>query len=100
MLAVIIGRLTHVSADVEREQRGSGQPPQAYYTVRIALPAEEVARLDDMRLVPGMPVEVFILDAGAQPAAVSAQIAAGADRTDVPQAMNAAISPRSELRLR
>ena len=38
----------------------SPQPPQAYYTVRIALAAAEVASLKDIRLVPGMPAEVFI----------------------------------------
>jgi HlyD family secretion protein len=41
-------------------QQNSLQPLQAYYTVRIALPPTEVARLNDVRLVPGMPVEAFI----------------------------------------
>jgi membrane fusion protein, type I secretion system len=31
-----------------------------YYTVRVALPLAEVARLKDIRLLPGMPAEVFI----------------------------------------
>ena len=31
-----------------------------YYTVRIAVPAEELARLGGLKLVPGMPVESFI----------------------------------------
>jgi HlyD family secretion protein len=69
---VITGRLTRVSADLTREpqqpqqnsaqqpQQNSSQPPPAYYTVRITLPPEEVARLKDIRLVPGMPAEVFI----------------------------------------
>jgi HlyD family secretion protein len=57
----IIGRITRVSADLTHEQQqNSAVPPQAYYTVRIALPAEEVARLKDLRLVPGMPAEAFI----------------------------------------
>jgi HlyD family secretion protein len=57
----IIGRVTRVSADLTHEQQqNSAVPPQAYYTVRIALPAEEVARLKDLRLVPGMPAEAFI----------------------------------------
>jgi hypothetical protein len=38
----------------------NSQPAQAYYTVRIGLPADQVARLKDIRLVPGMPVEAFI----------------------------------------
>ena len=41
-------------------QRNSAQPPPSYYTVRITLPPDEVARLRDIRLVPGMPAEVFI----------------------------------------
>jgi HlyD family secretion protein len=59
---VITGRLTRVSADLTRDQQqqSSLQPPEAYYTVRIALPPTEVARLNDIRLVPGMPVEAFI----------------------------------------
>ena len=59
---VITGRLTRVSADITRDQQqqNSLQPPEAYYTVRIALPPTEVARLNDIRLVPGMPVEAFI----------------------------------------
>jgi len=59
---VITGRLTRVSADLTRDQQqqNSLHPPEAYYTVRIALPPTEVARLNDIRLVPGMPVEAFI----------------------------------------
>ena len=57
---VITGSVTRVSADITREQQNSNQPAQTYYTVRIALPADELARLHDIRLVPGMPAEVFI----------------------------------------
>ena len=56
----ITGLLTRVSADLTREQQTSTQPAQAYYTVRVALPASELARLKDIRLVPGMPADVFI----------------------------------------
>ena len=58
----IMGLLTRVSADLTREQQPQTalQPPQSYYTVRIALPPAEVARLTDIHLVPGMPAEVFI----------------------------------------
>src|SRR5215468_9935173 len=59
-MPVINGSVTRVSADITREQQNSNQPAQAYYTVRIALPADELARLRDIRLVPGMPAEVFI----------------------------------------
>ena len=43
-----------------RTAANSALPPQAYYTVRIALPGAEVARLQGMDLVPGMPAEVYI----------------------------------------
>ena len=56
----IAGIVTRVSADLTREQQNTGQPAQAYYVVRISLPEQEVARLKDMRLLPGMPAEVFI----------------------------------------
>ena len=61
----ITGLLTRVSPDLTHEQpqqrqQNAAQPPQAYYTVRISLPADEVARLKDIHLVPGMPAEVFI----------------------------------------
>ena len=55
------GTLTHVSADLTREQPpAGGQPTQPYYVVRISLAPAEVERLGDFRLVPGMPAEVFI----------------------------------------
>jgi HlyD family secretion protein len=56
----ISGVVTRVSADVAHEQANGAQPSQAYYTVRVSLPAEEVARLNDLHLVPGMPAEVFL----------------------------------------
>jgi HlyD family secretion protein len=56
----VAGTVIRVSADLAHEQANGAQPAQAYYTVRIALPPEEVARLRDLRLVPGMPVEAFI----------------------------------------
>jgi HlyD family secretion protein len=57
----VAGFVTRISADLNRDQQGnSGQPAPAYYTIRISLPAEEVARLKDIRLIPGMPAEAFI----------------------------------------
>jgi HlyD family secretion protein len=50
------GILTHVSADLTREQ----QTNQAYYVVRASLPEVEVRRLSDIKLIPGMPAEAFI----------------------------------------
>ncbi len=52
------GVVTHrVSADVTTDQRTG----QAYYTIRVSMPPEEVARLGDSKnLIPGMPVEAFV----------------------------------------
>jgi HlyD family secretion protein len=55
------GVLTHVSADLTRDQAPAGSqqiPP--YYVVRMSLPPAEVERLGDFRLLPGMPAEMFI----------------------------------------
>jgi HlyD family secretion protein len=52
----INGVVSRVSADVTTEQRTG----ISYYTARIAIGPDELARLGDVRLVPGMPVEVFI----------------------------------------
>jgi HlyD family secretion protein len=56
----ISGVVTRVSADLAHEQANGTQPSQVYYTVRVSLPPEEVARLNDLHLLPGMPAEVFI----------------------------------------
>lgn len=50
------GALMRVSADLTHEQ----QTNQSYYVARILLEAEQVARLGDLKLVPGMPAEAFI----------------------------------------
>ena len=50
------GKVSRVSADVTTDQRTG----QSYYTIRVSMPAEEVARLGEARLVPGMPVEAFV----------------------------------------
>lgn len=52
----INGALSRISADVMTEQRTGA----SYYTVRIAITADELARLGDVKVVPGMPVETFI----------------------------------------
>jgi HlyD family secretion protein len=52
----ISGAIGRISADVSTDQRSG----QSFYTVRIALPAEEIARLGNVKLVPGMPVEAFM----------------------------------------
>jgi HlyD family secretion protein len=50
------GEVMVVSADVTLDQRTGA----SYYTVRIGVPPSELARLEAIKLVPGMPVEVFI----------------------------------------
>jgi HlyD family secretion protein len=50
------GVVTRVSPDVTTDQRTG----QSYYTVRVSMPPEEVARLGDVKLIPGMPVEAFV----------------------------------------
>jgi len=52
----IYGTITRISADISTDQRTG----LSYYTVRMGLPPEEVARLGDVKLVPGMPVESFV----------------------------------------
>jgi HlyD family secretion protein len=52
----IRGAVTSISPDVSTDRR-TGAP---YYNVRIAIARTEVARLGDVVLVPGMPVEAFI----------------------------------------
>ncbi len=54
------GILIHVSADLTRDQPSVAGPGQAYYLVRVSLPKAEVERLDEFRLLPGMPAEIFI----------------------------------------
>jgi HlyD family secretion protein len=56
----INGVLTRIGADLTREQGTAVQPGQSYYLVRLALSEEEVKRLGDLRLVPGMQAESFI----------------------------------------
>ena len=50
------GVVTRVSPDVTTEQRTG----QSYYTIRVSMPPEEVARLGEVKLIPGMPVEAFV----------------------------------------
>jgi HlyD family secretion protein len=49
--------VTLIGADLTKEKE---QPNVAYYVVRVAVPPEEAQRLDQLKLVPGMPAEVFI----------------------------------------
>ena len=50
------GLVTRVSPDVTTDQRTG----QSYYTIRVSMPPEELARLGEVKLIPGMPVEAFV----------------------------------------
>ena len=51
------GVVSRVSADVTTDQRTG----QSYYTIRVSMSPEEVARLGSaVKLIPGMPVEAFV----------------------------------------
>jgi HlyD family secretion protein len=52
----IEGEVTLVSADLTQDQRSGA----SYYLVRVTPVASELPRLGGVKLVPGMPVEVFI----------------------------------------
>ena len=56
----IEGEVSMVSADLVQEQRTG----MSYYTARVLLNPEEVARLGNAKLLPGMPVDVFIKTPG------------------------------------
>jgi HlyD family secretion protein len=53
---VLNGTVSRVSPDVTTEQRTG----QSYYTIRVSMPPEEIARLGEAKLIPGMPVEAFV----------------------------------------
>jgi HlyD family secretion protein len=50
------GVVSRVSPDVTTEQRTG----QSYYTIRVSMPPEEIARLGEVKLIPGMPAEAFV----------------------------------------
>ena len=50
------GKVVRLAADLTKEQ----QSGQSYFVARINLPGEETNRLGRLKLVPGMPAEVYI----------------------------------------
>jgi HlyD family secretion protein len=52
----LIGTLTTISADAMTDQASR----QSFYRAEITLDAGEMAKLQGNKLVPGMPVQVFI----------------------------------------
>jgi HlyD family secretion protein len=52
----INGQVVRIAADTTTDQRTG----QSYYLVRISMTVDEIQRLGDVKLTPGMPVEAFI----------------------------------------
>jgi HlyD family secretion protein len=52
----LTGELSRISADVTQDQKTGA----TYYTIRIKVADPELARLGELKLVPGMPAEAFI----------------------------------------
>lgn len=52
----INGTVTRISADATTDQRTG----MTYYTIRIAMPPQETAKLGNVSIIPGMPVEAFV----------------------------------------
>jgi HlyD family secretion protein len=50
------GVVTRISADTTTDPRTA----QSYYTIRISLPVKELARVGNIKVIPGMPVEAFV----------------------------------------
>ena len=50
------GTVSRVSADVTQDQKTGAY----YYLIRVAVLEEEVVRLEDLKLIPGMPTEIFL----------------------------------------
>jgi HlyD family secretion protein len=53
----MVGQVTYIGADLTREKE---QPNQAYYLVRASIQEDQVRHLEGLKLVPGMPAEIFI----------------------------------------
>ncbi|WP_112661653.1 HlyD family type I secretion periplasmic adaptor subunit [Microvirga flavescens] len=50
------GTVSRISADVSRDQ----QTGASFYTIRVAIPSEELKRLGQLKLIAGMQAEVFV----------------------------------------
>jgi HlyD family secretion protein len=50
------GKVTRIAADASTDQRTG----QSFYLIRIAMPPQEIVKLGEIRLLPGMPVEAFV----------------------------------------
>ena len=48
--------MSRISADVTQDPKTG----ESHYTIRIAIPKRELARMGSLKLLPGMPIEVFV----------------------------------------
>ena len=53
----INGTLTRVSADVQTDERSG----KSYYVAHIDIAEDELGRLGTLKVIPGMPVEAFLM---------------------------------------
>ena len=56
MVPDLHGTVSRISADVSRDQ----QTGTTFYTIRIALPQDEIKKLENIHLIAGMQAEVFV----------------------------------------
>jgi HlyD family secretion protein len=52
----VMGQVTRISADLIQEK----ETRLSYYTIRVALAPEEMQKLGDLVLLPGMPAEIYV----------------------------------------
>ncbi len=57
MMPDLLGTVTYIGADLTKEKE---QPNQVYFLVRAIIPEDQVHHLDGLKLIPGMPAEMFI----------------------------------------
>ena len=75
---------------VRPTSRRTSAPALSYYTVRIAVSPDEMARLGELKLVPGMPVEVFVQTDGAHGRVLLRAAVPGPDREGVSREISGA----------
>ena len=56
MVPDLHGSVSRISADVSRDQ----QTGTTFYTIRVALPQDEIKKLENLHLIAGMQAEVFV----------------------------------------
>jgi HlyD family secretion protein len=52
----LVRPILRIAADITQDPKTG----MTFYVVRITMPLEEIARLNGLKLVPGMPVETFV----------------------------------------